>query len=90
MNTLNSLEKRIKKNVSEINKLEKQESSAQKRKKRAKHLIEVGALLEIAGIDNIDRDILLGYFLAFHKVKERNIKILKKMGIAEFKKRKTK
>ncbi|MDU1912670.1 conjugal transfer protein TraD [Fusobacterium sp.] len=48
------------------------------RKARAKHLIEIGALLEIAEIDQEDKGMLLGYFL---NLKNYNAEERKKMKI---------
>ena len=48
------------------------------RKARAKHLIEIGALLEIAEIAQEDKGMLLGYFL---NLKNYNAEERKKMKI---------
>ncbi|GAA6326349.1 hypothetical protein F350042L8_34470 [Fusobacterium ulcerans] len=52
--------------------------STNPRKARAKHLIEIGALLEIAEIDQEDKGMLLGYFL---NLKNYNAEERKKMKI---------
>lgn len=58
------------------------------RKERAAHLIRKGALLEIAGIDNVDSEILLGYFLWFKDVPKEKLEKLKIRGKEELDKRK--
>lgn len=52
--------------------------STNPRKARAKHLIEIGALLEIAEVDQEDKGMLLGYFL---NLKNYNAEERKKMKI---------
>ncbi len=58
------------------------------RKLRAKHLIEIGALLEIAGMDQEDKGMLLGYFLNLKNIGEEERKSLKEAGDKVLKQRK--
>jgi conjugal transfer protein traD len=44
--------------------------------------------LEIAGIDNVDSETLLGYFLWFKDVPEEKLEKLKTRGREEFERRK--
>lgn len=68
------IENKIKKKKEEIKKLERMQkikalnSKSLERKKRARKLIQKGALLEIAEIINIDNEVLLGYFVEFKKI----------------------
>ena len=73
---------KIKEVKSSLNKLEskKNKTNSLTRKERAAHLIQKGALLEIAGIDNVDSEILLGYFLWFKDVPEEKLEKLKARG----------
>lgn len=50
------------------------------RKARAKHLIEIGALLEIAEIDQEDKGMLLGYFLNLKNYNAEERKKMKAVG----------
>lgn len=50
------------------------------RKARAKHLIEIGALLEIAEIDQEDKGLLLGYFLNLKNSNDEERKKMKGVG----------
>jgi len=81
---------KIKEVRSSLNKLEskKNKTNSLTRKERAAHLIQKGALLEIAGIDNVDSEILLGYFLWFKDVPEEKLEKLKTRGREEFERRK--
>ncbi len=79
--------KEVKKNLN-ILKNKKRENKYLSRKERAAHLIQKGALLEIAGIDNVDSEILLGYFLWFKDVPEEKLEKLKARGMNEFERRK--
>ena len=82
-------DEKIKEVKSSLNKLEskKNKTNSLTRKERAAHLIQKGALLEIAGIDNIDTEILLGYLLWFKDVPEEKLEKLKVRGREEFKRR---
>ena len=73
---------KIKEVRSSLNKLEskKNKTNPLTRKERAAHLIQKGALLEIAGIDNVDSEILLGYFLWFKDVPEEKLEKLNARG----------
>ena len=68
-------DEKIKEVKSCLNKLEskKNKTNSLTRKERAAHLIQKGTLLEIAGIDNVDSEILLGYFLWFKDVPEEKL-----------------
>lgn len=81
---------KIKEVRSSLNKLEskKNKTNSLTRKKRAAHLIQKGALLEIAGIDNVDSEILLGYLLWFKDVPKEKLEMLKARGRNEFNRRK--
>ena len=81
---------KIKEVKNSLNKLEskKNKTNSLTRKERAAHLIQKGALLEIAGIDNVDSEILLGYFLWFKDVPEEKLEKLKVRGRKEFERRK--
>ena len=83
-------DEKIKEVKSSLNKLEskKNKTNSLTRKERAAHLIQKGALLEIAGIDNIDTEILLGYLLWFKDVPEEKLEKLKTRGREEFERRK--
>ena len=83
-------DEKIKEVKSRLNKLESQKNKRNSftRKERAAHLIQKGVLLEIAGIDNVDSEILLGYFLWFKDVPEEKLEKLKIRGRDEFKRRK--
>ena len=83
-------DEKIKEVKSSLNKLEskKNRTNFLTRKERTAHLIQKGALLEIAGIDNIDTEILLGYLLWFKDVPEEKLEKLKARGREEFEKRK--
>lgn len=48
--------------------------------KRASHLIQKGALLEIAGIDQEDNNLLLGYFLWLNKISDEKKEKLIEQG----------
>jgi hypothetical protein len=50
------------------------------------YLIKKGALLEIVGIDNVDSEILLGYFLWFKDIPEEKLE----MSLREGRRRKNK
>ena len=82
-------DEKIKEVKSSLNKLEskKNKINSLTRKERAAHLIQKGALLEIAGIDNVDSEILLGYFLWFKDVSKEKLEKLKVRGREEFKRR---
>lgn len=84
MTKLETLEKKAKKLQQEIVIHKRKQSN---RKLRARHLIEIGALLEIAKIDFEDKNILLGYCLEFQKLSEDQKKQLFKIGKLEFEKR---
>ena len=92
--TLQELEERIATTRKNIKNLERkkdiEKSKINSRKERASHLIKKGALLEIAGIDNVDSDILLGYFLWFKDVPAEKIEKLRARGKAEFERRSNK
>lgn len=77
----------IKANLNILENKKKKESYLT-RKERAAHLIRKGALLEIAGIDNVDSEILLGYFLWFKDVPKEKLEKLKIRGKDELDKRK--
>ena len=83
-------DEKIKEIKSSLNKLEtkKNKINSLKRKERVAHLIQKGVLLEIAGIDNVDSEILLGYFLWFKDVPEEKLEKLKVRGRDEFERRK--
>ena len=83
-------DEKIKEVKSSLNKLEskKNKTNSLTRKERAAHLIQKGALLEIAGIDNVDSETLLGYFLWFKNVPEKKLEKLKTRGREEFERRK--
>jgi len=80
-------DEKIKEVKSSLNKLEskKNKTNSLTRKERAAHLIQKGALLEIAGIDS---EILLGYFLWYKDIPEEKLEKLKIRGKREFEKRK--
>ena len=69
-------------------KSKKNKKNSLTRKERAAHLIQKGALLEIAGIDDVDSETLLGYFLWFKDVPEEKLEKLKAKGRVEFERRK--
>ena len=83
-------DEKIKEVKNSLNKLEskKNKTNSLTRKERAAHLIQKGALLEIAGIDNVDSETLLGYFLWFKDVPEEKLEKLKTRGREEFERRK--
>ena len=83
-------DEKIKEVKSSLNKLEskKDKTNSLTRKERAAHLIQKGALLEIAEIDNVDSETLLGYFLWFKDVPKEKLEKLKARGREEFKRRK--
>ena len=80
---------KIKEVKSSLNKLEskKNKTNSLTRKERAAHLIQKGALLEIAGIDNVDSEILLGYFLWFKDVPVEKLEKIKAKCSEEFESR---
>lgn len=84
MTKLETLEKKAKKLQQEIVIHKRKQNN---RKLRARHLIEIGALLEIAKIDIENKNILLGYCLEFQKLSEDQKKQLFKIGKLEFEKR---
>lgn len=71
---LEEIQQKIKEKEEKLSQLQRQKKietiseSLKKRKKRAHHLIMLGALFEIAGLDKIEPEILLGYLLEFKKV----------------------
>ena len=81
-------DEKIKEVKSSLNKLEskKNKTNSLTRKERAAHLIQKGALLEIAGIDDVDSETLLGYFLWFKDVPEEKLE----MSLREGRRRKNK
>lgn len=84
------LEEKIKylKNRKRKNELEKKlNGNDKKRKERAHHLISIGGLLQVAKIDNEDKDILLGFFLKFHRLTKEEKEDCKFSGQMEFRKR---
>lgn len=84
------LEEKIKylKNRKRKNELEKKlNGNYKKRKERAHHLISIGGLLQVAKIDNEDKDILLGFFLKFHRLTKEEKEDCKFSGQMEFRKR---
>ena len=83
-------DEKIKEVKSSLNKLEskKDKTNSLTRKERAAHLIQKGALLEIAEIDNVDSETLLGYFLWFKDGPKEKLEKLKARGREEFKRRK--
>ncbi len=83
-------DEKIKEVKSSLNKLEskKNKTNSLTRKERAAHLIQKGALLEIAGIDNVDSETLLGYFLWFKDVPEEKLEKLKIRGREELERKK--
>ena len=84
------LEEKIKylKNRKRKNELEKKlNGNDKKRKERAHHLISIGGLLQVAKIDNEDKDILLGFFLKFHRLTKEEKEDCKFLGQMEFRKR---
>ena len=80
---------KIKEVKNSLNKLEskKNKTNSLTRKERVAHLIQKGALLEIAGIDNVDSETLLD-FLWFKDVPEEKLEKLKARGREEFERRK--
>ena len=80
---------KIKEVRSSLNKLEskKNKKNSLTRKERAAHLIQKGALLEIAGIDNVDSETLLD-FLWFKDVPEEKLEKLKIRGREELERKK--
>ena len=81
---LEVLEKKAKKLQLEITKHKRKQNN---RKLRARHLIQVGALLEIAEIDNEEKNILLGYFLKYQTLNSFEKDILYDSGKKELEKR---
>lgn len=81
-------DERIREIKRSLNKLEAKKKETKSRRERASHLIQKGALLEIAGIDEVDSEILLGYFLWFKDVPKEKLKKLKIRGREEFERRK--
>lgn len=82
------IENEIQKTKEEIINLKRKSSEKNlSRRERASHLISVGALCEIAGIDKVDKEILLGYFLWFNDVPVEKLEKLRKRGTEEFKRR---
>ena len=83
-------DEKIKEVKSSLNKLKtkKNKKNSLTRKERAAHLIQKGALLEIAGIDDVDSETLLGYFLWFKDVPKETLEKLKVRGRDEFERRK--
>lgn len=82
-----NLEKKIKKLEQELKKF-KSNKKNEKRRKRAHHLIKVGALLEIAEIDKEDKNTLLGYFLRYSKLSKNDKINLKVNGLIKLETRK--
>lgn len=76
-----------KKNKLEL-KIKEYKRKKDNRKRRAKHLIEVGALLEIVGIDQENKNTLLGYLIKYKDNTEEDKIILTNLGKELFKKRK--
>lgn len=70
---IDSIQEKIRKKK-RATKLKELQENRRKRKKRAVHLFILGNILKSAKIDNVEEDILLGYFLEF-----KNIDNLKKM-----------
>ena len=90
MNSNEEFEEKIKylKNRKRKNELEKKlNGNDKKRKERAHHLISIGGLLQVAKIDNEDKDILLGFFLKFHRLTKEEKEDCKFSGQMEFRKR---
>ena len=81
---LEVLEKKAKKLQLEITKHKRKQNN---RKLRARHLIQVGALLEIAEIDNEEKNILFGYFLKYKTLNSFEKDILYDSGKKELEKR---
>ena len=81
---------KIKEVKNSLNKLEgkKSKTNSLTRKERAAHLIQKGALLERAGIDNVDSEILLGYFLWFKDVPEEKLEKLEARRRYKFERKK--
>ena len=79
---------KIKEVKSSLNKLEskKNKTNSLTRKERAAHLIQKGALLEIVEINNVDSEILWGYFLWFKDTPKEKLE----MSLREGRRRKNK
>ena len=81
----NEIEKSKKKIISLKQKYRNQSNKS--RRERARHLILVGALLEIAGIDEEDPATLLGYFLQYKYSSEIDLDKYQFQGFEVMKKR---
>lgn len=51
------------------------------RKERASHLIKLGIIFELLGIDEEDHEVLLGFLLSYLSIKADEKEKYKKMGI---------
>ncbi|MGL4510739.1 conjugal transfer protein TraD [Cetobacterium sp.] len=69
-------------------KIKQHKRTQSNRKLRARHLIEVGALLEVAEIDQENKNTLLGYFINYKKMSKEEKEILKIQGKELLEKRK--
>lgn len=69
-------------------KIKQHKRTQSNRKLRARHLIEVGALLEVAEIDQENKNTLLGYFINYKKISSEEKEILKIQGKELLEKRK--
>lgn len=85
-NKISKLRREIANDTRRLNASEKN----QKWKERTRRLIEMGVLLEIAGILDMDKATLLGYFMKFHYLDEEEIKECKIIGGEEFQRREEK
>lgn len=64
---INSIQEKIRKKK-RATKLKELQENRKKRKRRAIHLFILGNILKSANIDNVEENILLGYFLEFKKI----------------------
>ena len=69
-------------------KIKQHKRTQSNRKLRARHLIEVGALLEVAEIDQENKNTLLGYFINYKKISNEEKNCLKRENLKEFLKKK--
>ena len=72
--TIEEIEKKIQEKQEKIEAIKREKKieaiaeTNKKRKQRAHHLIMLGALFEIAGLDKIEPETLLGYLFEFNKI----------------------
>ena len=89
---MQNLEERRKRLEQRKQKLKDQEQKLKEmmRKKRTRHLIEIGALIEKAGLSDLSKDTLYGAFLHIQNTLDANQHTWKKQGGIAFQKEKAK